>query len=209
MLISKFEGKNVEKRLNELIKKYGITITSDYRGFLLKYNGGETLNTKFHQNNVSTDVRGFFGFTENKNYSFSNILEYGLGESLIHRLLLPIATNVFGDYIVMNVSENKNGEILFVYHDNPKKIIKISPNFKDFIDICKSEKIGHVQSIEERKQCLIENGIGDKINEYTIKGWQAEIDKYNKINQEEVNWKVNETITGNKLRRIMNKIFKR
>jgi hypothetical protein len=33
---------------------------------------------------------------------------------------------------------------------------------------------------------MIENGLGDKINEYSIKGWQAELDEYSNIHQEKV-----------------------
>ena len=50
----------------------------------------------------------------------------------------------------------------------------------------KSEKIGHIRSIEERKKCLIEAGKGDKITQIKIDNWQKEIDKYAGMHQEEV-----------------------
>ena len=100
--------------------------------------------------------------------------------------VLTITYISFGDYFVIRVSEEKNGEISFIYHDNPQNEIIIAPNFKEFVSICKSEKIGHIRSIEERKKCLIEAGKGDKITQIKIDNWQKEIDKYAGMHQEEV-----------------------
>lgn len=86
----------------------------------------------------------------------------------------------------MNVSEKSNGEISFVYHDKPQNEIVVSSDFKKFILLCKSEKIGHIRTIDESKQYLIEAGKGDKITEKKIECWQREIDKYANIEQEEV-----------------------
>ena len=52
--------------------------------------------------------------------------------------------------------------------------------------MCKSEKIGHIRTIEERKKAVIVAGNWSKITGKTIEGWQKEIDKYANINQEEV-----------------------
>lgn len=187
MLISKFCGDNIEAELLELETKYCISLASEYKEFILKYNGGDTPKTQLTINKISIDIKGFYGFTDkNKYLNLSYILEDGLGEDLIKKFLLPIATNVFGDYIVMNVSDINNGEISFVYHDNPHEILFISSNFKDFISMCKSEKIGHIRSIEERKQCLIDSGKEDKITVKKIECWQKEIDKYIHIKQEKV-----------------------
>lgn len=187
MLISKFSGNNIDKNLYDLKRSYNIFLNQVYEEFILKYNGGETPKTSLNTKRIKTDIIGFYGFTDkNKNLTFSNVLQDGLGEELIKKSLLPIATNTFGDYIVMNVSEKNNGEISFVYHDKPQKGIVISSDFKTFISLCKSEKIGHIRTIDERRQCLIEAGKGDKITEKKIECWQREIDKYANIEQEEV-----------------------
>ena len=65
-------------------------------------------------------------------------------------------------------------------------MIELTSEFGEFIKKCKSEKIGHIPSIEERKKMMIDNGLGDKITEESIKGWQEEIDEYKNISQEKV-----------------------
>ena len=64
--------------------------------------------------------------------------------------------------------------------------IKIADSFKKFIMSCKSEKIGHIRTIEERKRDMISLGLEDKISEISIRNWQKEIDIYAGYNQEEV-----------------------
>lgn len=187
MLISKYVEDSIFEKISELEKKYDIVLCHDYKDFLMKYNGGETPKTNLSRGKVKTDIRRFYGFTEENQYSdLRFVLDGGLGEELISKFRLPIATNSFGDYFVIRVSEEKNGEISFIYHDNPQNEIIIAPNFKEFVSICKSEKIGHIRSIEERKKCLIEAGKGDKITQIKIDNWQKEIDKYAGMHQEEV-----------------------
>lgn len=187
MLISKFPNNDIMENIADMETEYGIKLPDQYKAFLYKYNGGYTPKTTLNAKKIKTDITGFYGFTDkNNNLSFSNVLRCGFGEELIDKLLLPIATNSFGDYIVMNVSEKKCGEIFFVYHDKPQKEIIVSSDFNNFILLCKSEKIGQIRTIDERKQCLIEAGKGDKITEKKIECWQREIDKYANINQEEV-----------------------
>lgn len=100
--------------------------------------------------------------------------------------MLPIATNEWGDYITIGISKKQYGKIYFLYHDRERKYILLCENFDDFIGKCKSRKIGHIRTIEERKQSMIENGYGDMITEESLKGWQAEIDEYANIHQEKV-----------------------
>lgn len=187
MLILKNVEDSTSEKISEFEKKYDIVLSHDYKDFLMKYNGGETPKTNFSKGKVKTDIRKFYGFTEENQYSdLRFVLNGGLGEELISGFRLPIATNSFGDYFVIRVSEEKNGEISFIYHDNPQVEIKIASNFKEFVSLCKSEKIGHIRSIEERKKSLIDAGKGHKITEAKIKNWQKEIDKYAGMQQEEV-----------------------
>lgn len=187
MLISKYSDECTFEKISGIEKKYDIVLSHEYKDFLMKYNGGETPKTNLSKKNVKTDVRKFYGFTEeNRDSDFEYVLDGGLGEELISKLKLPIATNSFGDYFIINVSEEENGKISFVYHDNPQKEIAIASDFKEFVSLCKSEKIGHIRSIEERKKCLIDAGKGDKITKIKIDNWQKEIDKYAGMNQEEV-----------------------
>lgn len=69
--------------------------------------------------------------------------------------MFPIAFNAFGDYIMIRVNDNANRRIYFYYHDKPSKYIELAEDFSSFIKKCKSKKIGHIRSIEERKNDLI------------------------------------------------------
>ena len=164
----------------------GVTTLLYQLRFLLKYNGGETPKTKLSGSSVKTDITKFYGIVDNENSNIFSILIDGLAEELVSNLQLVIATNAFGDFFTINISEERNGEIGFVYHDMPEKENFIAPSFGEFLLMCKSEKIGHIRTIEERKQCLIDAGKSDKITRVKINSWQKEIDKYAGIHQEEV-----------------------
>ena len=64
----------------------------------------------------------------------------------------------------------------------------VSPNLKSFIKACKSEQISEAskRSIKEREDALIQKGRGNIITDELRKMWQAEIDKYADMKQEEV-----------------------
>lgn len=74
----------------------------------------------------------------------------------------------------------------FYYHDRPKKYILLIDDFITFTQKCKSEKIGHIRTIEECSQNMINHGIGDQISQAALDGWQAEIDLYSGIKQEKL-----------------------
>lgn len=59
-------------------------------------------------------------------------------------------------------------------------------DINEFVAKCKSKRIGHISTIDERKERLFANGHGDKLSHAMLRGWQAEIDKYANIVQEEV-----------------------
>ena len=64
----------------------------------------------------------------------------------------------------------------------------MAENLQEFIKCCKSEKIKEAskRSIKEREEILIANGRGDNITDGLRQLWQAEIDKYGNMIQEEV-----------------------
>lgn len=142
-------------------------------------------------------------FTCHNKYLFKLICRYGLGnadkhynfqklidtmnilEDYVEDEMLLIATTVFGDDIVIGIGKEENGSIFFKYHDRGKKYINLADTLCEFASKCKSEEIGHVRTIEERKQSMIEKGKVANITECIIKVWQAELDKYANIHQEE------------------------
>ena len=66
MLISKFASDNVDVRLKEYEKIIGKRLPNQYRQFILKYNGGETPNTSYKINGVSSDLRVLYGLGNEK-----------------------------------------------------------------------------------------------------------------------------------------------
>lgn len=186
MLISKFDTTNMEENIREFQEKYNIQLPEEYKKFLVCYNGGITVNTTFQINRVSSNIVGFYGLgNADKEFHFKQFDQMGMLREYIARGVLPIAYNDFGDKIAIGINHENTGRIYFLYHDM-RKNVELATEFKEFIDKCKSEKIGHIPSIEERKKRMIENGFGDKITENSIKGWQAEINQYKNIYQEKV-----------------------
>lgn len=185
MLISRFINEHIEDDVIAFENKYKIVLPDTYRGFLLKYNGGDTPKSHFKMNQVSSDITGFFGFQSTNEYlDFQYLIKLEVLNSYLTDQMLPMATNDFGDMITIGLAGNGKAQVYFLYHDRPKKYLWLAKDFKGFVGQCKSEKLGHIPTIEERKRWLIDNGKGDKITDVTIKGWQAEIDEYGNMKQE-------------------------
>ncbi|MEG2292872.1 MAG: SMI1/KNR4 family protein [Carnobacterium sp.] len=97
--IFKFDNTDVSNEVSNFEQKYDLQLPDSYKKFLLKYNGGNTPKSTFKINGVSSDIRAFYGFKNaTKEYNFS---------------YLPIATDSFGNQIVITISEKNNGEIYF------------------------------------------------------------------------------------------------
>lgn len=187
MLISKFDNSNIDICVKVLEEMYDIHFPEEYKKFLLKYNGGKTPETEFKINGVISDIQGFFGLgNANQYYHFDSFKKSEKMEEWLNNKMFPIATNIFGDYIMISIDEENKGKIYFYYHDRPLKYIELAEDFLTFVKKCKSKKIGHVRTIEERKNDMIKLGKGDKITSEKIAGWQAEINEYANIHQEEL-----------------------
>ena len=70
MNISKQGGVSWED-VTEFERSYRVDFPSDYEEFLVKYNGGESLDTEFHIKTTEADVDHFFGLGDVK-YSVHN-----------------------------------------------------------------------------------------------------------------------------------------
>lgn len=183
MLISKFTNHDIEDQIVCMEKKYSIIIPIQYKEFLYKYNGGYTPKTKFRVGKISSDIRGFYGVGDVKLSLNSINLREWLGMNL-----LPIACDSFGNHIVIGLGDGNNGKIYFCDHEKGNKIDYIAEDVKSFIRCCKSEKISaaSIKTIKEREEALIANGRGAIIDDALRQMWQAEIDKYSGMVQEEV-----------------------
>lgn len=183
MLISKFADENVDEKVKELEEKYIISLPNQYKDFLCKYNGGYTPKTKFKVGEISSDIRGFYG-VGNVKLSFDTIQ---IGE-WIEKNLLPIAIDSFGNYLLIGLRNDGNGKIFFCNHEAGNEVECIAENLKNFFKYCKSEKISETSklSIKEREDALIARGRGAIITDALREMWQAEIEKYGNMIQEEV-----------------------
>ncbi|CAC9973391.1 SMI1/KNR4 family protein [Flavobacterium panici] len=182
MLISGFDNRDVEEYIKNIQNQYGFEFPIEYKTFLLKYNGGKTPETRFRINNISSDLKGFYGVAKADqfyNYSFhSNRFIDCLKDGFV-----PIGNNTFGDFILIGIGENNSGKIFFYYHDRPKLYIELTQNFIQFTEKCKCYKIGKIRSIEERIEDMKALGKESKITPEKLKGWQDEIDSYVNLKQ--------------------------
>lgn len=183
MLISRFPNNNSREKIYDMEKEYNICISQQYKTFLCDYNGGETPNTTYKSEKMSTKIKGFYGFGD-VTFSFDKInISYWLKNNI-----LPIACDSFGNIITIGLTEENNGKIYFCDHEKAYKNKLIEKDFKSFIIKCISGEINPKakRSIEERESDLILKGKGANITEDLRKMWQAEIDKYGKMVQETV-----------------------
>ena len=183
MLISKFSNYDIKEKVVDMEKRYEIILPTQYKNFLQKYNGGYTPKTKFKVGRVSSDVRGFFGIGDVK-LSLDTIEL----EEWLEKNVFPIACDSFGNYIVVGLRNDDAGKVYFCDHEKGNKVEYITENLKNFVGCCKSEKISEAsrRSIKEREDALIAKGRGNIITDGLRKMWQAEIDKYEGMIQEEV-----------------------
>ena len=177
MLISKFGS--AEK--SEIIS-FNPDLPKELVRFLEKYNGGETPETQFNMNGVSSDIVAFYGIG-NVKYSYNDvdIIQMQGGK------YLPIAFDSFGNQIVIAL---KAGNVFFYYHDHERSKLskELAPNFSAFLSEVNSQEINpkHTKPIPEREQDLINRGHGGNITDELRAMWQNEIDKYSHFHQEKV-----------------------
>ena len=183
MLISKFSNYNAKEKVGDIERRYKIILPAEYKEFLCKYNGGYTPKTKFKSGRISSDVRGFFGVGD-VGLSLDNLRL----EEWVEKSVFPIASDSFGNYIVIDLSNNGAGKIFFCDHEKGNEAEYIASDLKGFLKECKSERISEAsrRSIKERENILIAKGRGDVITDDLRKIWRAEIDKYEGMVQEEV-----------------------
>ncbi len=184
MLISRFPNNNAEAKIVELENKFNISLPTQYRKFLCKYNGGDTPKTEYKAGRESSDLRAFYGFGEVR-YSIDKLVDL---PEWINNGIFPIACDSFGNYIAIGVNEDTYGKIYFADHEAGFEKSAIAGDFKEFTSKCKSRKISPDAraTIEEREADLISRGRGHVIDDMLRQMWQEEIDKYGNMVQEEL-----------------------
>ena len=183
--IFKFYKTDVSKEVCELENKYNIKLPELYKKFILKYNGGHTPKTSFKINGISSDIRVFYGFENaSGNYDFSLLMESDYLEIFIKDNYFPIATDSFGNELVICVDKDNEGKVYF-FDREINKYHYLTDSIDDFFQKANSKRFV-VRSIEERMQGLKESGSTIQVNDGLIKLWQSEIDKYSGRKQEKV-----------------------
>lgn len=191
MLISKFNNEDIENAIQEIENRYSFIFPMEYRIFLQKYNGGKTPDTTFHLQGISSDIQAFYGLGKaDWTYNISMIENTPLFSDMIDNNLFPIAINSFGDYLLIGLCGDNTGKIYFCYHDMSTNNIELSSSLSAFFSCCRSQKIGHIRTIEERIADMKRLGKGNKITEEKLKCWQKEIDEYSQIKQEKVTFEI-------------------
>ena len=185
MLISKFDTTDIEIRVADFEREYGISFPEQYRAFMLRYNGGNTPKTKLRFDRKSYDLRALFGI-DAEQYPLGRCYTRNTSDECIGRGFLPVGGDVFGNFFAIGIDNEKRGKMYFLNHERNFAATLLCDSFNEFIAVGKSEKIGHIPTIEERKQILKDNGNLHLFNPQMLAGWQAEIDRYKGIHQEEI-----------------------
>ena len=175
MLISKFGS----AQRNE-IRSFNPSLPDELVRFLEKYNGGETPETHFDINRVSTDIVAFYGIG-NVKCSLKNV---DVIEERNNQYL-PVAFDSFGNQIVISMA---TGSVHFWDHEQGKVTKELAHSLSDFISKVQSDPVAskHTRPIHEREQDLIRRGRGAIITDALRDMWQSEIDKYSNYHQETV-----------------------
>ena len=177
LYILKTDTSGVSEALNNFKEKYKLNLPKKYKEFLLKYNGGETLDTSFRLNRESSSLRLFYGLSNVEYYcNFQYLIDNKFLQEFLSQGYLPIASDSFGNTIVLGVVESNFNQIAFYDHERQKsKPLNVS--FEEFIQKLKSKK-KKIRTIEERIEGVQSFDAPIEVDDELISFWQEEIDKY-------------------------------
>lgn len=81
-----YDTEGVEQAIADFEDKFTIKFPEKYKEFLLKYNGGNSLQTSFSINRKTSDIRAFYGFNKASQYNnFQYLIESGFLEEVLDR----------------------------------------------------------------------------------------------------------------------------
>lgn len=172
-----FKTDGVLDEVEKLEKNYSILLPEKYKEFLLKYNGGDTIDTTFKVEKVRSDIHSFYGFSLASYYSnFNYLIEKGFLSDFIDNHYLPIAKDSFGNSILIGVGASNYNKIGFYDHE----IQQYSSFDIDFLEFLKKIKspVVHIPSIEERIKEMKEIGSPVVVDDELKALWQEEIDEF-------------------------------
>ena len=65
-----YDTEGVDQAIADFEDKFTIKLPEKYKEFLLKYNGGNSLQTSFSINRKTSDIRAFYGFNKAGQYNY-------------------------------------------------------------------------------------------------------------------------------------------
>jgi ankyrin repeat protein len=123
-------GKIAGKDISHLEQKIGHRLPLDYISFLLKNNGGrpklDVFQTKYGE--YTSDIQFFYGITERDIYDLGT--KYHFFQDRLPKQFLTIATNSYGDLILMNLEDER---IFFFDHETEETVLA-ADSFPEFLD---------------------------------------------------------------------------
>lgn len=124
-----------------LEKRCGGKLPPTYRGFLLETNGGRPAKRRFafveDGKKTESAVDWFFGDCDDADYGL--VANLDVYKDRIPKSLLPIATDPFGNLLLLSLRGNDFGAIFFWDHeregadDTSKNLLPVSKSFDAFL----------------------------------------------------------------------------
>ena len=131
-----------QESLAQFEQAHGLTLPSDYREFLLEFNGGTPSPSSFWISAPAdaSGIQQFYGLHDGP--SWLSIRTYVENPTIgVPTGMLPIGDDGVGDWICIGISGSRDGRIYFVDHevhpfDDPESmegITQLADSFKSFL----------------------------------------------------------------------------
>jgi hypothetical protein len=130
------------EQLNELERQYRISLPEDYKQFLITVNGGRPVERKFsfeeNGRHTRAAVAWFFGDCDNANYGLRP--NFKIYKGRIPDAFFPIATDSFGNLILLSSRSEDRGSVYFWDHEkededapSSKNTYLVANSFSEFV----------------------------------------------------------------------------
>jgi hypothetical protein len=129
-------------RLDEMERKHRIMLPEDYRLFLITTNGGRPVERRFsfieHGKQTNGAIGWFFGDCDDADYGISS--NWKTYNDRIPPAFFPIATDAFGNLILLSCRDEDRGAIYFWDHEKESDVpsmtnmFRVANSFSEFVE---------------------------------------------------------------------------
>jgi hypothetical protein len=125
----------------------GFRLPSEYRDFLLQFNGGQPENLVFRWGlsggYTDSSVHYFFSITDQSIFSLQHQYSIYASAGRIPEAMLPIATDAGGNLFLLTLGGSHSGRVFFWDHDNEglvdnsasvETLIPLANSFQEFCE---------------------------------------------------------------------------